>query len=149
MTEPDLRTISAAKARPHRGVILRPGQPVETVTYPGDDDPESGHFAVCLDDEIAAVASLFCNPVPFDPEPRAWRIRGMGVYPAFRRLGYGSSLIRACIDHMNSKEGQVLWCNARTPVLKFYAANGFRQYGDEFEISGAGPHYVMLREVIR
>jgi predicted GNAT family N-acyltransferase len=144
-----LKSISTTQARPHRQAILRPGQPVESVTYPRDDDPESGHFAIFQDDEIVAVASVLLGPLPFDREPQAWRIRGMGTYPHARGLGYGSMLICACIDHVASKQGEFIWCTARTPVLKFYAINGFVRYGDEFEIPGAGSHYIMYQRVSR
>jgi len=42
--------------------------------------------------------------------------------------------------------GTMLWFNARTVAVPFYEKHGFATRGDEFEIPGVGPHYVMWQE---
>ncbi len=40
---------------------------------------------------------------------------------------------------------RLLWCNARVVALGFYTKLGLHTEGDEFDIPGIGPHYVMTR----
>lgn len=145
--KPKLKRVTAAETRPHRQTILRPGQPPETVVFAKDDDPESVHFAVFVDDEILAVASLANEAFPLTGETLAWRMRGVGTYPQARGSGYGTRLIQACIEHTQSKGGKYIWCNARVVALSFYTANGFEQRGDPFDIPGAGLHYLMYKKI--
>lgn len=42
---------------------------------------------------------------------------------------------------------EVLWCNARVGALGFYLRLGFATIGEEFEIAGIGPHFVMWRDL--
>ena len=148
MNKPAVKEITALDARPHRQAILRPGQPVETVIYEGDDAPSSAHFAVFLDSEIVAIATLVQDAFPLNGEKNAWRMRGVATYLHAQKRGYGSMLIQASVDYALSKGGKYIWCNARNAALIFYKRNGFTQHGKGFDIPGAGIHYMMYREII-
>ena len=141
-----IKEITAQETRPHRQAILRPEQPPETVIYAKDDDPETMHFAVFEGNEILAIASLEYDPFPLNGKP-AWRMRGVATYPEARGRGYGAMLVQASVDHVLSKGEKYIWCNARIAALPFYAASGFKQYGEKFNIPGAGIHYMMYREI--
>ena len=147
MNNPTLKLISAQETRPHRQAILRPGQSPETVIYPKDDHPETMHFAVFESNEILAIASLGNDPFPLNQEALSWRMRGVATYPQARGRGYGTMLIQASVDHALSKGGKYIWCNARIAAIPFYAASGFIQHGEKFDIPGAGFHYLMYREI--
>jgi len=147
MNKATLKKITALEARPHRQAILRPGQPVETVIYKGDDAPSSAHFALLIDDEILAIATLVQDTFPLNGEKNAWRMRGVATYPHAQKRGYGSMLIQASIDYALSKGGKYIWCNARNAALVFYNRNGFTQHGEKFEIPGAGFHYMMYKKI--
>jgi GNAT superfamily N-acetyltransferase len=141
--QPVIRRISAAETRPLRQAVLRPHQRVEELVYRGDDSPEAAHFGAFLDAELVGIASVYREPPHGEPDPRAWRLRGMAVVPRVQRKGIGGLLLRACIDHAKQHGATMLWFNARTPAVPFYEAHGFRIRGEEFELPDIGPHYFM------
>lgn len=143
--DPVLRRVEAAVVRPLRRAVLRPGSPDEELVYAGDDDPDAGHVAAYIGDEVAGIASV--TRQPYDGVATAWRLRGMATAPAARGTGLGALLLAACVDHVAEHGGTLLWCNARTPALGFYERFGFEAAGEEFDIPGIGPHYVMRRTV--
>ncbi len=38
-----------------------------------------------------------------------------------------------------------MWCNARSGARTFYERAGFCVEGEEFEIAGIGPHFLMAK----
>lgn len=92
---------------------------------------------------MVSIASIYHEPPPNSERTDSWRLRGMATLPDYRGSGYGAACLRACIDHVQTKGGQHIWCNARTPAVPFYERYGFRRIGKEFEIPKIGPHYVM------
>ena len=122
---------------PHRQAILRPGQDESTVLYDFDKDSLTGHFSLIIDDKITGIVSLLPDSHP-DSDQANWRIRGMGVYEEFRGKGFGKKLLQACIQYTKSHKGSGIWCNARSHTLPFYNSLGFKAFGEEFNIPGAG-----------
>lgn len=137
-----IRRVDAATVRPLRHAVLRPGQPLSEVTYPADE--VGAHFAAYDGDRLLGVASVFAEDYPDTGEP-GWRLRGMAVDPAARGRGIGAALLAATIEYAAAAGGRLYWCNARTPVLGFYARQGLSVAGAEFEIPGGGPHHRMRR----
>lgn len=141
--------INAAETRELRRVVLRPNQPPDACVYPGDDAPESIHLGIRGDDgNLIAVASFYREPTPDGPSAeRQLRIRGMAVLPEHRGRGLGRALVDAglAVAIRQSPPPTLVWCNARTTAAGYYAKLGFFPQGDEFEIEGIGPHYVMAR----
>lgn len=139
--------------RPLRHAILRPNQPIDACVYPGDDAPDSFHLGIRGEaghgaSDLIAVASFYREPIPDGPSAeRQLRIRGMAVLPAHRGKGLGRSLVDAGLDIAirQSPPPSLVWCNARTTAAGYYAKLGFTPRGDEFEIEGIGPHFVMAR----
>lgn len=149
-----IRAITAAETRPLRSTVLRPGQPPDALAYPGDDAPSSFHAGAIVDDEVVGIASVFREPMPLAPDADvdaadAFRLRGMATRPDLRGGGLGSAVLRRCIEHVRETGAEVLWCNARTSALGFYQRLGFETVGDEFDIAGIGPHFVMWTRVKR
>jgi GNAT superfamily N-acetyltransferase len=156
MNQPRLVTIPAAATRPLRQVVLRPHQAAEELVFPGDDATDTRHFGAYLDEKLVGVASIYREAPPpalvMDLTPpgttvNAWRLRGMATLPAVQGQGLGRALLEACIAYTTTQDGELLWCNARTPAVGFYLKLGFVTHGDEFEIPGIGPHYVMWRRL--
>jgi len=143
----EIRRYSADKVRPLRQVILRPGQPIAAVTYPGDEVSNTLHLGALLKGDLVGVASVFEESPPGKNYSKAWRLRGMGVLGTFQGLGIGKLLLMHSIAYIAGHGGASIWCNARTPVIGFYRSMGFSSRGDEFNIPGAGPHYFMERPV--
>jgi GNAT superfamily N-acetyltransferase len=129
--------------------VLRPGQPLHELFFAGDDDPLAGHYGAFVGDDLTGIASVCPEAAPAGALPFAvaqpWRLRGMATLPHARGLGLGRALVDACLHHVARHGGDVLWCNARTPAAGFYLKMGFAVSGEEFEIPGIGPHFVMWR----
>ena len=149
--------ISSTETSPLRHAILRPNQPLDACIYPGDDDPTSFHLAIrdsdpkpTASDALIAVASFYREPLPGDTAglPQL-RIRGMAVLLEHRNKGLGRALVHAGLDIAQSQSPPpaLAWCNARTTACAYYKKLGFTPRGDEFEIDGIGPHFVMVRDL--
>lgn len=143
----EIRAVSSDETRPIRHKVLRQNQPLESCVYPGDDGPRTVHLGAFLDGELVGCTSLYNEAPPGEKESGAWRIRGMATFEEVRGAGYGRKLLRACIDHAESKEAVFMWCNARTPAAGLYAGEGFVAEGDEFELPDIGPHFFMRKRM--
>lgn len=154
----DVRPISAAATRPLRSEILRPGQPPERLVYPGDDAPGSFHAGAFVGGTLVGIATVYPEPMPLTPDPaagsgravdasNAFRLRGMATRADLQGQGIGRITLRRCIEHVRDSGAEVLWCNARSGALGFYTGFGFATVGEEFEIEGIGPHFVMWTDV--
>jgi GNAT superfamily N-acetyltransferase len=141
--------VAAADVRPLRGLVLRPGVPPETLVYAGDDAPDALHVAASDGERIVGIASLCREPAPGRPQVSGWRLRGMATMPEARGAGIGARLLRECFRHVRDGGGGLLWCNARVVALGFYDKLGLAREGEEFDIPGIGPHYVMSRWLAR
>jgi GNAT superfamily N-acetyltransferase len=143
--------ITAAQTVPLRAEVLRPGRPVETAVFTGDEDEQNRHFGVFIEGQLVGVASLFRAPLPqagrgsVDPaDGPEWQLRGMAVRPLFQKSGLGRELLRGCMNFVYQEAESLLWCNARSSAVGFYLANGFETRGNEFLIPDVGPHFVMV-----
>ena len=94
-------------------------------------------------DDLVGIASTLRESLPFQPDPDAWRLRGMAVVERARRNGIGRLLVRECLDYATQMDGTILWCKGRTSVYPFYQSLGFRALGVEVDIPESGPHYIM------
>jgi predicted GNAT family N-acyltransferase len=144
-SEVEIHFLSVHQALPLRAAVLRSGRPVQDAILPGDDAEQTIHLGAFADGQLVAVASLFHEPPPLESNSSAWRLRGMAVSPPAQGKGYGRALLQACFNHVAAQGGTVLWCNARATAKGFYLSCGFEVQGEEFEIPGIGPHFVMLR----
>jgi len=142
-----IELISAEDTRPIRHAILRPGMPVESLIYPGDDARATFHMGTRDGaGALVGIISFYDEPIPGTIAP-AWRIRGMATLPKHRGLGLGAKLVETGIAQAHRAHQGPIWCNARTTAAGYYAKLGFDQWGDEFDITGIGPHVVMVRVV--
>ncbi len=130
-----------------RHTILRPNQPRSSCYYPEDSFKNTTHFAARLDAKIVGSASVYKEKHPDFSLKQSWRIRGMAVLPEYQRQAIGTHLVETCINHAIKMKGDVIWCNARIDAVKFYKQSGFKIIGDEFEISGIGPHFLMAKNL--
>ena len=135
--------VDAAVTRPLRQRVLRPHETLEQLVLQGDDDPESGHFAVLEDGEDVATGSVRRERPPWPVDGPAWRLRGMATAEDRRSRGLGGAVLAAVIAHVRGHEGGWLWCNARLPAVPFYRRAGFVTRGDSWEDPLIGPHIAM------
>jgi GNAT superfamily N-acetyltransferase len=142
-----LVAVTAEQVRPLRGLVLRPGQPVERLRYPGDEAPDTLHLAATREGRILAVASVMRDPHPHAPRDGDWRVRGMATDPSIRRSGLGTRLLGACEAHVRAHRGGRMWCNARVPARGLYERAGWVPEGAIFEIEDIGPHLLMVKRL--
>jgi predicted GNAT family N-acyltransferase len=138
-----VRLVEAELLHPLRLQVLRPGQPPSSVVHDYDHFPESVHVgAFDTAGQVVACASFYIEPMD-DGRP-AWRLRAMASSPEVRGQGYGEAALTFGVEEVRRRGGELLWCNARSGAVGFYERLGWRTIGDEFDIPGIGPHYVMV-----
>lgn len=141
--------VDAATTVRLRRAVLRPHHSMERVAREAAEETTSEGFAcfAALDEAAAVVGcgTIRREEAPFAQDEQAWRIRSMAVEPELRGQGIGAAVLDALLDHAVRHGGGTVWCNARTPAIGLYRRAGFEARGDEFEIAGIGPHFVMTR----
>ncbi|MBX6389292.1 MAG: GNAT family N-acetyltransferase [Frankia sp.] len=126
--------------------VLRPWQRPEETRLPGDDAPDSAHFvALGAGGQVVGTVTVLREDAPWG-EP-GWRLRAMAIDEAVRRLGIGSRLVAAVVDHASAQGGRLLWCNARQVAIPFYERAGFRPWGEPWDEPRIGRHIVMWRRL--
>jgi len=143
----EVRQISATATMPLRHAILRPGRPVETALFAGDDLPSTTHFGASRNGHLLCVASLYEAELPEEPGVAAIQLRGMATAADVQRTGLGRALVLGCVAFAREKGARLLWCNARVYASSFYSKLGFGIVGKEFDILDVGPHYRMKLEL--
>ena len=139
----EVRQISAAQTVPLRHAVLRPGRPVETAFFAGDDLATTKHFGAFRNGQLLCIASLFEAQLPDEHGVAAIQLRGMATATEAQRTGLGRALVLVCVAFAREKGARLLWCNARTYAAGFYSKLGFEIVGKEFDIPDVGPHYRM------
>jgi predicted GNAT family N-acyltransferase len=142
MEQLEIRLISAEETHDIRHEILRKGQPRHTVVYKEDSMEGSFHLGAFVDGKLVGITSLYPESHP-DLNLNLHRLRGMATLPAVRGKGYGVQLVREAEREVERRGSPGIWCNARTSASGFYRKLGFEVVGDEFDMPGIGPHYLM------
>jgi GNAT superfamily N-acetyltransferase len=142
-----LRQLTAEQVLPLRAAVLRAGQPVATARLPKDD--VAGHFGLYDGERLVSVGTIHADACdsPYADEamkrPECWRLRGMATDAEYRGRGCGVQVLRACLDYAWARGAPLVWANARIGAMNFYLRNGFEQLGEEYEIPGIGPHFLI------
>jgi len=124
---------------PVRHEVLRPGRPLATAHFDGDDAPDTRHWAAWQADRVVGVVTVIARPHPDDGTP-TWQLRGMAVLPGLQGEGIGSQLVRT----VQAEVAEPMWCNARQRAESFYLRHGWEPQGDLFEVDPIGPHRRMV-----
>ena len=128
---------------PLRHAVLRPGKPVTYSVY--GEDEGAVHVGAWDDGELVGCATVFpdpwAGPGPPAAEPAAWRLRGMAVDPSRQGGGIGGLVLADAVSAAREAGAPLLWANARTAALRFYARHGWVVAGAEFVTADTGlPH---------
>jgi predicted GNAT family N-acyltransferase len=128
-----------------RHAVLRPGRPLDTARFDGDDDATTVHVGAFDGERVVGCASVMRRAL--DGED-ALQLRGMATVPDSARQGVGTAVLRHLEDDVARPVGvRLLWCNARTSASGFYARAGWKVVSAVFEIADVGPHVRMIRRV--
>ena len=141
--------IAAEQTLSLRNEVLRPGMPISSCLFDGDDEPKTRHFGALDDQEqIVGIVSIFSNPHPDLPATFTYQLRGMATSEQCRGLGVGILLIESVEHYLKAIECAGLWANARTEALGFYKKQGYQVMSDEFMIENVGPHYLVAKALV-
>jgi GNAT superfamily N-acetyltransferase len=137
--------VAAAETWPLRKRVLRPGHATGDVVIGGDESPAAFH-AGARDErgEVVGVATVSPQPAPWAPDRQGtWRLRGMATAEELRGRGVGALVLAEALRHVRAEGGTLVWCNARTGALDFYARAGFTAAGRPYVDPEFGPHVPM------
>ena len=140
-----------------RQQLLRPCQTIAECVYSSDHVEDARHFSAFNVGQQVGIVSVYPEQlisvpgendlVVFDNKI-GWRIRAMAVLPDYRKQGVGRLLMTALKEYVWGRPDaydHYIWCNARVVALEFYKRQGFNILGEEFELPGIGPHFVMYK----
>ena len=145
----EIRIVDGATTKELRRAVLRPSWPPGSPMH-GDENPDAVHLAAFEDDgELVGCCLILPRGYPIRPdEAGAWQLRGMATTPHRQRTGVGAAIVDAAIGEAKRRAGRLIWCDARTTAVPFYAAHGFVAEGAEFLHAESGiPHYRMWRMI--
>jgi len=143
----EIKKITAFDTIIVRHPILRPGKPIETCHFKGDDLLTTVHFGLYVENQLVAVISAFKVQNKLFSEENQYQIRGMAVLEEFQKMGFGEELLKHCENKIKLKKGNLIWFNARETAVGFYKKSGYEIIGGQFEITDVGPHYVLFKAI--
>lgn len=118
-----IRRISTEDTLSLRRDVLYPGEMLEAVKVPHDED--GLHFGLFEEAQLVGVVSLFM-------QRNNAQFRKLAIHPACQGKGYGSLLMQH-LESLCRMEGiTILWCNARDSAEGFYAKRGYEYDGLPF-----------------
>lgn len=123
--------------------VLRPGKPIDSCIFEGDDLPTTVHFGIYDDETLAGIVSVFEERTPLLLQKKQYQLRGMAVLDSYQKKGLGEQLIKAAEEYITYKNGEVIWFNAREIAVGFYNKMGYNIVGEPFNIGDIGVHYIM------
>lgn len=140
-----IKEITAFETFTVRQPVLRPGKPIESCHFDGDNLLTTKHFGYYLKDKLTGIISLFenCN-ASFDTK-KQFQIRGMAILEDYQKKGIGAILVLHTENYITLKDEHLIWFNARANAVNFYKKLGYQIKGEQFEITGVGPHYLMFK----
>jgi len=144
---PEIREIPPSETYAVRNPVLRPGKPVETCRFDGDDLSSTTHFGLYENQKLAGVASLFQSKHPAFPDYRQFQLRGMAVLEDAQGQRFGRELVEAVEDKARRAAAEIIWFNARENAVGFYEKMGYKLTGKPFQIGEIGTHYVMFKRM--
>ena len=143
----EIKKITAFETIIVRHPVLRPGRPIESCHFDGDDLLSTSHFGLFLENQLAGVISAFKAQNKLFSEENQYQIRGMAVLSEFQKKGFGEALLEYCENEIRLKSGNLIWFNARETAIGFYEKSGYEILGDQFEIPDVGPHYILFKAI--
>ena len=143
----EIKKISSIETYPIRHKVLRKEKPIETCQFKGDDDENTTHFGLFLEDKLVGIISIFKENNNLFPESKQFQIRGMAVLEEFQGKGFGAELVKEAENHCINLNTDLIWFNAREKAVPFYEKLNYKITGDSFLIPDVGIHFVMYKKI--
>ncbi|MFM2229748.1 MAG: hypothetical protein RL607_1006 [Bacteroidota bacterium] len=140
-----IQKIDSATTYSVRQAVLRPGKPLETCHFSGDDLPTTLHWGAYLGDHLVGILSVYAQSHASFTEEIQFQLRGMAVLPDYQGQSIGQALLLTVESALFSQSNCRIWFNARTSAIGFYSRFGYTTVGDTFEIPDVGPHCIMTK----
>ena len=129
-----------------RNKILRPGKPLASCFFDGDENENSYHFGIFEDEkDLIGVASFFNKNNENFNTNKVFQLRGMAVLDGYQGKGVGANLLIHAEAYMKNFKSVIVWCNARSVAIPFYKKIGYQTKGSPFQIPEVGEHMVMYK----
>lgn len=128
-----------------RHVVLRPGKPIETCNFDGDNDKDTLHFSAKLNQDVVGCVSFMKHNHPKFENELPYQLRGMAVSPKHRGLKIGAQLLAYSERYLKAESEDFIWCNVRLNAVPFYTKQGYTSLGEVFDVEGIGPHILMFK----
>tara|TARA_R110000850_G_scaffold16697_3_gene51792 strand:+ start:20029 stop:20964 length:936 start_codon:yes stop_codon:yes gene_type:complete len=141
----EIKVIDTEETIAIRQQVLREGSPREECYFPGDNLSTTVHYGIYEENKLAGIATFLEQNHP-DFEGAHLQLRGMAILDQFKGKGYGKLLVETGEQLAQTKQKQYIWCNARIIAKPFYEKLGYKTFGDSFEISKVGTHFVMYKK---
>lgn len=136
-----MRSIPVAEARLLRRALLHRRDEAFLADYPSDGDAEALHVGGFRDGRLVGVASIAPEPLPGDPGPDVWRVRGLVVDHGQRGYGLGGLLLDRLLDHAAAMGARIVWGIAPAAVYGFCLRYGLERRGEPLVGEGGEPLY--------
>ena len=140
-----IQKILTAETFPIRKEVLRKGMDLP-IEFNGDNDAGTFHFGAFFNEQLVGVSSFMKeNNSAFIGAQ--YQLRGMAILHEYRGKGVGKLMLNETEKLLKKMNVEVLWCNARISAVPFYQKQGYKCFGNCFQIETVGPHYVMFKTI--
>ncbi|MFC7774332.1 GNAT family N-acetyltransferase [Flavobacterium sp. GCM10027622] len=130
-----------------RQPVLRPGKPIESCHFEGDDLHTTIHFGLYKDSVLVGVVSVFeAKNNHFESETQ-YQVRGMAILDSEQQKGYGNFLMAEVEKLAKNNKVKIIWFNARESAVNFYKKLDYQIFGTAFDVVGIGTHYIMWKQI--
>ena len=143
----EILRINATETHPLRHQMLRSRFPYEECYFSGDDDDQTFHLGVRIDNKFVSIASFYYERHPDLAGEHHYRLRGMCTLPSYQKRGLSLALLETAFHIICQNMCTLIWCNARVSAVGFYEKLGLCRKGEEFDIPGIGSHFLMFRDL--
>ena len=140
-----IKEITANETFSVRQPVLRPGKPIESCHFEGDNLISTTHFGYYNEGKLIGIISVFKNSNENFNTEKQFQIRGMAVLENHQKKGIGAVLVLHTENHLKAEGERLIWFNARETAVGFYKKLGYEIKGTEFEITGVGIHFLMFK----
>jgi len=139
----EIKKISAQETYAIRLEVLRKDIDLP-YKFKGDLDADTFHLGAFKDGKLTSVSS-FMKVKNTHFKGSQYQLRGMATLAQYQGFGIGKQLIIKAEEILKPLNIDCLWCNARIIAVDFYKKQGFKTFGEVFDISLIGGHYIMYK----
>lgn len=132
-----VKSIQAEQTLPIRHQVLWPDKPLSFCQVEGDD--RAWHLGGFVDDQLVAVASIYCLG-------NEARLRKFATLPDYQGQGIGTAILTEVLAQLHTQAVAYFWCDARESAMDFYRRFGMAPEGERF-FKGVIPYVRMSRSV--